>query len=262
MTPTASSTSTFDFTGSVVLVTGGGTGIGRAITEAFLRAGASVAITGRRREKLDEALAGHPDDRTRALPADLTDPAQVRAVVADVVEHFGRLDVLVSNAGAYAGGDITEVDDDDWTAMRALNVDGFFHLAKAALPHLESSGGNLVAVSSVSGERGDWGQAAYNATKASVSTFVRSLALDWGTRGVRINAVAPALTVTDLTRAIATDDDVRPKFENRTAVGRVGQPEDLAGPTLFLASDAAAYVTGVVLPVDGGTMASTGQAHV
>ena len=146
--------------------------------------------------------------------------------------------------------------------MRATNVDAFFHLAKAALPHLAACGGNLVAVSSVSGERGDWGQAAYNATKAAISNFVRSLALDWGADGVRLNAVAPAFTVTDLTADMARDEASLAPFVNRIALGRPGQPADVAPVVLFLASEAAGYVTGAVVPVDGGTSASTGQPHV
>lgn len=120
----------------------------------------------------------------------------------------------------------------------------------------------MVAVSSVSGLAGDWGQAGYNATKAAVSNFVRSLALDWGSRGVRLNAVAPALTVTPTTSALAESPEVTRLFANRTALGRIGQPDDIAPAVLFLASDAAAYITGVILPVDGGTTASSGQAHI
>ncbi|SDC58290.1 meso-butanediol dehydrogenase / (S,S)-butanediol dehydrogenase / diacetyl reductase [Geodermatophilus telluris] len=253
---------TFDFTGSVVLVTGGGSGIGLAISRAFLDAGATVAVTGRRRDRLESALAGVPGERAAALPADVSDPAQVRGVVADVVDRFGRLDVVVSNAAGYETGELTDLPDEAWERLRATNVDAFFHLAKAALPHLAASGGNLVSVSSVSGLRGDWGQAAYNATKAAVTNFVRSLALDWGSRGVRLNAVAPAFTLTELTEGVGRDEASLAPFRDRIALGRPGEPGDVAPTVLFLASDAARYVTGAVLPVDGGTSASTGQPHV
>ena len=248
-----------DFTGSVVLVTGGGSGIGRAIATAFLDAGAAVALTGRRVEKLEEVLEGREG---LAVRTDMADGEQVRAAVAQVVERYGRLDVVVSNAGGYVPGPLDDVTDEAWEQLRGTNVDGLFFLAKAVHEHLVASGGTLIAVSSVSGERGDWGQAAYNATKSAVSGFVRSLALDWGAEGVRVNAVAPAFTFTDATAGVGRDEASLAPFVNRVALGRPAEPEDIAPPVLFLASRAAAYVTGVVLPVDGGISASTGQPHV
>ena len=146
--------------------------------------------------------------------------------------------------------------------MRATNVDAFFHLAKVALPRLAESGGSVVAVSSVSGLLGDWGQAGYNATKAALTNFVRSLALDWGGRGVRLNAVAPAFTFTGLNEDAGRDEASLAPHVNRVPLGRIGEPEDIAPAVLFLASEGARYVTGAVLTVDGGTSASTGQAHV
>jgi meso-butanediol dehydrogenase/(S,S)-butanediol dehydrogenase/diacetyl reductase len=258
MSPTAR----FDFSGSIVLVTGGGTGIGSAISQAFLQAGATVVISSRRPEVLQAAVQRAGSDQLVAIPADVSEKAEIVRLLGEITGRYGRIDVVVSNAAGYAGGDITELDDESWEAMRRTNIDGFFHLAKAALPLLEQSGGSLVAVSSASGLAGDWNQAGYNATKAAVSNFVRSLALDWGTRGVRLNAVAPSLTATDPVRALTENEALLEKAINRTALGRIAQPEDIAPAVLFLASDAARYVTGVILPVDGGTTASNGQAHL
>ena len=249
----------YDFEGKVVLVTGGGSGIGQAIARAFLDNGARVAVVGRRAEKLAETLSGH-EDRGLALSADLADPAAARQVVADVVAHFGRLDVFVNNAAAYLNKPFTEMTDDEWDGLRRTNADAFVYLTRAALPELEKTGGNLVAVGSVSGMRGDWGQSGYNATKALVMNFVQSLALDYGGRGVRLNSVAPAFTRTETTAGIG-DDQLGP-FINRIALGRPGQPEDIAPAVLFLASADAAYITGATLTVDGGTTASTGQPHI
>jgi meso-butanediol dehydrogenase/(S,S)-butanediol dehydrogenase/diacetyl reductase len=256
-----SAIATFDFSGSVVLVTGGGTGIGAAIADAFLAAGATVVISSRRRQVLELAVQRAGSDRLVAIPADVSDKHETRRLVAQIIERFGKIDVVVSNAAGYAAGDITELADEAWEAMRATNVDGFFHLAKAVLPLLEQTAGSLVAVSSVSGLAGDWNQAAYNATKAALSNFVRSLALDWGTRGVRLNAVAPALTDTKPVGTVTRNPALLERFVNRTALGRIGRPDDIAPAVLFLASDAARYITGVILPVDGGTTASTGQGH-
>ena len=258
--PERARTARFDFTGSTVLITGAGSGIGAAITTAFLRAGANVAVLGRRREPLEAVVADHPE-RAAVLTADLGSSAEVEEAVGEAVERFGALDVVVAGAGARTGGAITDVDDAAWARMRATNVDGTFFLARAVAPHLIASTGNLVAVSSVSGERGDWGQAGYNATKAAMTVLVRSLALDWGEHGVRANVVAPAMTATAMSGVDDVDDEALAPARERVALGRIAVPDDIAGAVLFLASDAAAYVTGAVLAVDGGTSASTGQAR-
>jgi meso-butanediol dehydrogenase/(S,S)-butanediol dehydrogenase/diacetyl reductase len=251
----------YAFDDKVVLVTGGGSGIGQAVARAFLDNGAKVAVVGRRREKLDETLAA-AGDRGLAVPADVSDPAQAARTVDDVVGHFGRLDVFVNNAAAYVSTPFLELTSDDWARLQRTNVDAFFHLAQRALPELVKTGGNVVAVGSVSGLRGDWGQSGYNATKAAIMNLVQSLALDFGPQGVRLNAVAPSFTVTETTAAFSGDDAVVDAFVNRIALGRPAQPEDIAPAVLFLASDDARYVTGAFLAVDGGTTASTGQPHL
>ena len=251
----------YAFDDKVVLVTGGGSGIGQAVARAFLDNGAKVAVVGRRKERLDETLAA-AGDRGLAVAADIADPAEAARVVDDVVAHFGRLDVFVNNAATYVAKPFTELTADEWAALQRTNVDAFFHLAQRALPQLERTGGNVVAVGSVSGLRGDWGQSGYNATKAAVMNLVQSLALDYGPMGVRLNAVAPAFTVTDATAGAAEIPAVRDAAINRVALGRLGQPDDIAPAVLFLASEDARYVTGAFLAVDGGTTASTGQAHV
>lgn len=255
-------TNSYALTDKVVIVTGAGSGIGRAIARGFLDNGARVVVSGRRLQPLEQTIDGHGEDRALAVVTDVADRGAVDELVAAAVRRFGRLDVVVSNAALYASGDITELAESDWKALYAVNVDGLYHLVAAAAPHLQASGGNLVAVSSVSGDYGDWGQAAYNSTKHAVNGLIRSLALDYGGRGVRFNAVAPAFTITDMTEGVWGGDRDLSMFTNRIALGRPGRPEDVVGPTLFLASDDAAYVTGAVLTVDGGTSASTGQPHL
>jgi meso-butanediol dehydrogenase/(S,S)-butanediol dehydrogenase/diacetyl reductase len=245
--------------GTRVLVTGGGSGIGAAVARAFLDNGARVVVTGRREEPLRRLVEAAPEGRALAAVGDVGDPADAARVVAEAVDAFGGLDVVVSNAAGYASGELVDLPVDEWEALRRTNVDGFLHLAQAALPHLVESRGNLVAVASVSGLFGDWGQAAYNATKHAVVGFVQSLALDYGGRGVRLNAVAPAFTLTDMTEGVGRDEAALAPFVDRIALERPGLPEDVAPAVLFLASEDAAYITGAVLAVDGGTSASTGQ---
>ncbi|CAN5282766.1 SDR family oxidoreductase [soil metagenome] len=249
----------YDFADSTVIVTGAGSGIGRAIATAFLDQGATVVVAGRRPDALAETVAPYPAEKSLTVAVDLSTSDGVQHLVEETVRRFGKIDVVVSNAAAYSGGEITELTDDAWQRLRSINVDALVYLARAIVPHLESSGGNLVAVSSVSGIRGDWGQAAYNATKGAVNTLIQSLALDLGARGIRVNAVAPSFTITPMTGSMATDEQALAPFIDRIALERPALPEDIAPAVLFLASADAAYITGVILPVDGGTSASTGQ---
>jgi meso-butanediol dehydrogenase/(S,S)-butanediol dehydrogenase/diacetyl reductase len=253
---------TYDVGERVVVITGAGSGIGRAIARAFLNNGASVALVGRRREALDETAAGFGQERVLVVPLDISEKGAPDQLAETVVARFGRVDVLVSNAGVRFGGDLGDLSDDDWAAMRSTNVDALLFTVRAFLPSLEKTKGNIVAVSSVSGLRGDWGQPGYNATKGAVNALVQSLALDFGARGIRVNAVAPAFTKTEMTDAMDVRGDTLDAFVNRIALGRPGEPDDIAPAVLFLASPDARYITGAILPVDGGTSASTGQAHV
>jgi meso-butanediol dehydrogenase / (S,S)-butanediol dehydrogenase / diacetyl reductase len=252
----------YAFGDKTVLVTGGGSGIGRAVAHAFLDNGAQVAVVGRRRAKLDETLDGYDENRVLAVTADIADPAEASGVVDAVLARFGRLDVFVNNAARYLNKPFVEMTPQEWDELRRTNIDAFVNLAQRVLPELEKTGGNLVAVGSVSGMRGDWGQSGYNATKALIMNFVQSLALDYGGRGVRLNAVAPSFTRTETTAAVGTDDAALAPFVNRIALGRPAVPEDIAPAVLFLASPDAGYITGATLTVDGGTSASTGQPHV
>ena len=257
-----STSNRYAFDDKVVLVTGGGSGIGRAIARAFLDNGARVAVAGRREEKLQETLDGYDPARTLAVPTDVAERDQAEALVDRVVSHFGGLDVFVNNAAAYLSKPFGEMTGDEWDHLRRTNVDAFVNLTRKALPELERAGGNVVVVGSVSGLRGDWGQSGYNATKALIMNLVQSLALDYGDRGLRFNSVAPAFTRTEINAAIGEDEESMAPFVNRIALGRPAVPEDIAPAVLFLASEDARYITGTTLAVDGGTTASTGQPHI
>jgi meso-butanediol dehydrogenase/(S,S)-butanediol dehydrogenase/diacetyl reductase len=249
----------YPYDGTVVLVTGAGSGIGQAITRAFLENGASVCVVGRHEPPLLETVAGFPAERVLVHSADVADRTQVEEAISAVVERFGRLDVVINNAGVFEGGVIEDYDDDAWERMRGINLDALLYVARAAMPWLKQSRGNLVAISSVSGIRGDWGQFAYNATKGAVNAMVQSLALDAGVHGVRANVIAPAFTATRLTQDRLDDPRFAAALKNRVALGRAATPEDIARAVLFVAGPDASYITGAVIPVDGGTTASTGQ---
>lgn len=255
-------TNSYSFDGRIVLITGAGSGMGRAIAQGFLANGARVVVAGRRFEPLTETITGFGPDRALAVTADVSDRSSVEALVTRTIDAFGGIDIVVSNAAIYESGDVVDLPEDRWRAIFDVNVDGLYHLVAASANHLVASGGNLVAISSVSGSFGDWGQAAYNATKHAVDGLIRSLALDYGERGVRFNAVAPAFTITDMTENVWGGEADLTAFTNRIALGRPGRPEDVVGAVLFLASPDAAYITGAILPVDGGTSASTGQPHI
>jgi meso-butanediol dehydrogenase/(S,S)-butanediol dehydrogenase/diacetyl reductase len=249
------------FAGKVVIVTGAGTGIGAATAKRFHAEGAVVVLNGRRESKLLEVAAALGSDRFMVRPADVSIADDVENLVADVIRRFDRIDVLVNNAGTGAVGDFATMPIELWQDVRAVNLDGLINTSRAALPHLIKSRGSIINNSSLSGLGGDRGLAFYNATKGAVSNLTRSLALEFGARGVRINAVCPSTTFTDLTTPIFKQHpEVLERLLARIPMGRAAQPEEVASVIAFLASDDASFVTGVNLPIDGGVGASNAQA--
>jgi meso-butanediol dehydrogenase/(S,S)-butanediol dehydrogenase/diacetyl reductase len=247
------------FTDKVVIVTGAGSGMGAATVKRFAREGARVVLVGRSADKLEAVAAGLQPGQKLVYPADVSDWEQVQALVAKTVEYFGQLDVLVNNAGVAPSGKVTEASIDDWHKVFAIDVDGVFYGCRAAMPHLIKSRGCIVNVSSVSGLGGDWGMSFYNAAKGAVSNFTRALALDHGADGVRVNAVNPSLTRSELTEDMFGNEKIMAKFAERIPLGRAAEPEEVADVIAFLASHDARFITGVNLPVDGGLSASNGQ---
>ncbi|CAM3723715.1 SDR family oxidoreductase [Bordetella bronchialis] len=247
------------FTDQVVIVTGAGSGIGEATARRFADEGARVVLVGRTEEKLRKAAAGMPADRVMICAADVSRMEDVQRVVDATIARHGALHVLVNNAGVAPEGKITEASMDDWRQVMATDVDGVFHGCRAAIPHLIETGGSIVNVSSVSGLGGDWGLSFYNAAKGAVTNFTRALAMDHARDGIRINAVCPSLTRTDLTRDMYGNRELMDKFAERIPMGRGAEPEEVAAVIAFLASDDARFVNGVNLPVDGGLTASNGQ---
>jgi len=247
------------FTGKTVIVTGASSGIGKGAAERFADEGANIVAVGRDAAKVGEALAHLPQDRLVAIGGDVADPATARAAVEAAVERYGRVDVLINNAGIAIGGDVTATEEQDFAKVLAVNVGGYFHFAKAAMSQIVQTKGSIVMTSSVSGLGGDWDMFAYNTSKGAVTNMVRAMAMDAGKQGVRVNAVNPSLTDSNMTKDMQEDDALMAKFMERIPLGRIARPDDVAAVMAFLASDDARFVTGVNLPVDGGLSASNGQ---
>lgn len=247
------------FDGKVVLVTGAGSGIGAATARGFGAEGARVVLVDVDRRGLEATAATLPGGAAFIRIADVGNEEQIAAVIDETADSLGSLDVLVNNAGVVVKADVASTTTADWRRVMRVDVDGVFFGCRAAMPHLVKSRGNIVTTSSVSGIGGDWKLAAYSAAKGAVTNLTRAMALDAGRDGVRVNAVAPTLIRTGMTGDMIADKQRVDGYLERIPLGRVGEPEEVADAILFLASDAARYITGVILPVDGGVTASNGQ---
>ena len=245
------------------LVTGGGSGLGRAIAERFCAEGARVAVIGRRAEALDDAVAAvrAVGGEACAIAGDITLPAFAASCVREVIARWGRLDVLVNSAGAVIRKPCAEMSVEEWDRVMDINLRAVFLMCHEALPHMiTGGGGSIVNIASISALRGQPSACSYSASKAGLVNFARSIANDYGRHGVRANNILPGLVETELSRSRLKpgetwDDVVAAQFLQLYPLGRVGQPADIANAALFLASDEAAWISGIDLVVDGGYLA-------
>jgi 2-deoxy-D-gluconate 3-dehydrogenase len=247
----------FDLTGRVALVTGASRGLGAAMARALAGHGARVALHASRSEPADLAasIAAECGVETMAVAADLERPETVDGLVARTLDRFGALDILVNNAGIIRRADAVSYSDEDWQAVLNVDLTSVFRLCRAAGAHMLAQGrGKIVNIASLLSFQGGIRVPAYAVAKGGVAQLTKALANEWAGRGVNVNAIAPGYIRTDNTRALA-DDPVRyQQILDRIPAGRWGEPRDLAGAVVFLASGASDYVHGHVLTVDGGWM--------
>jgi 3-oxoacyl-[acyl-carrier protein] reductase len=241
-----------DLSGRVALVTGASRGIGRAISKKLAAQGATVVAAARAdnaRATVDEIIGA--GGRAEVASTDVRDAAQIDALVGGVLERHGRIDVLVNNAGIARDQLMLRMKRDDWDAVIATNLTAAFGLTQAVLkPMIRQKSGRIVCISSVVGQGGNAGQANYAASKAGLIGFVKAVAQEVASRNITVNAVAPGLIATDMTRAIT--ESAREDWAAKIPLKRLGTPDDIAAAVCFLASDEASYITGQVLAVNGG----------
>jgi len=248
----------FDLSGRVALVTGGSRGLGKAMARAFAEAGADVLITSRHEDDLKKAadeIGQGLERRIEWSASDMTDREQVLQLARTALGRFGRVDILVNNAGSNFPEPIDKISDEKWDLTMELNLSSCMRLTRALVPQMmERKWGRIIHISSILGVGAKEGRNSYCATKAALIGLARSSALDLGPFNITVNCIAPGPFLTDLPMSLLSDEQKK-AFADRTAVGRWGDPKELAGPALMLASDAGSYVTGTVILVDGGALA-------
>jgi len=240
-------------TKKVAIITGGGSGIGLAIAEKFTKAGIQTVIVGRDENKLKEAKE-KLGPNCFAMACDLSVLSSIPSLVDKVCKQFGQIDVLVNNAGINMKKLIQDVTDEDFQKIITTNLSAVFAITREVIKcMLEQKSGSIINISSMAAQYGLPKVIAYSASKTAIDGMTRAMAVELGPNGIRVNAIAPGFIITDMTdKALNSDPERKAKVFNRTPMGYMGQTSDIGDAALFLASDAAKYITGVVLPVDGG----------
>ncbi|HEV9037387.1 MAG TPA: SDR family oxidoreductase [Puia sp.] len=242
-----------DTSQKIAIITGGGSGIGLAITKKFVENGILTIIVGRHRDKLDAAKK-QLGDLCHPMPQDLNDLNAIPGLVRRIIDHYDHIDILVNNAGINMKKELPDVTDEDFERILLTNVRSVFTLTrevvKTMLPHGK---GNIINISSMASQYGIPKVIAYTASKSAIEGMTRAMAVELSPKGILVNCIAPGFIATDMSaKALDTDAERKQKVFSRTPMGRMGDPADIGDAALFLASNQAKYITGVVLPVDGG----------
>lgn len=237
----------------VAIVTGGGSGLGFAISKKFTQQGITTIIAGRDKLKLDKAKE-ELGTLCHAMVCDVSDLASIPAFVDDIITQFGQVDILVNNAGINMKKEFTEVTDQEFANILMTNVNAVFAMSREVVKRmLLKSSGSIINISSMAAQYGLPKVIAYSASKTAIDGMTRAMAVELSPKGIRVNAIAPGFIYSAMTeKALNSDPERKAKVFGRTPMGHMGQPEDIGEAAYFLASDAAKYITGVVLPVDGG----------
>ncbi|QLF71569.1 2-dehydro-3-deoxy-D-gluconate 5-dehydrogenase KduD (plasmid) [Peteryoungia desertarenae] len=246
----------FDLSGRTAIVTGANTGIGQGIAVALAKAGASVLGVGRSSMAETEAMIAQGRGRFASYSADLGSIEPVNQIVEAALDEFGSVDILVNNAGIIRRADAIDFTEEDWDAVMDINLKTAFFLSQAVAKRMILNGkGKIINIASMLSFQGGIRIPSYTASKSGLAGLTRLLACEWASKGINVNAIAPGYFVTNNTTALREDQKRSTEILGRIPAGRWGVPEELGGAAVFLASDAAAYVHGIVLPVDGGWLA-------
>ena len=251
------------FTNKVALVTGGTSGIGAATARLIVREGGSVMMADLGDQAGDSLVAELGAVNSSYRACDVAAIEQVELLVAATIERFGQIDILFNNAGVTGMGSTTTTEPDLWRRVLEVDLFSVFYCCRAAIPHmLANGGGAIVNTASISGMVGDFGMASYNAAKGGLINYSRNLALDYATSGIRVNVVCPGVTDTPMIAGVAQVPGLLKAFIAPVPMARLGSPEEIAEVVAFLASDAASFMTGAIVPVDGGLTASSGLPNL
>jgi NAD(P)-dependent dehydrogenase (short-subunit alcohol dehydrogenase family) len=234
------------------IITGGGSGIGLATARAFCKEGAKVILFGRRKEKLVSA-ANELGDSVLFVQGDMTKNDDLDKLINKTLNNFKGIDILVNSAGLFNGAPLHEISDSQWDEMMDINIRSVFQLTRRVLPTMMTQkSGSIVHISSILGLIAVPEVAAYNVSKGALNQFSRSIAVEYGSYGIRSNSICPGLIETDMTAELMKDASLMQEWSKEYPIGRFGKPEDVASACLFLASDESSFITGTELPVDGG----------